>query len=147
MESIDEVSNWRCMRRRAAKRARKAGVDYDPEISIAALWRRTEGVCCLCDRVMLYPESLEHMIPLVYGGSGLLSNLTITHKGCNSRKGDSTPTYEQWMRFQDQLDRTLIIDICRMSKRDTHGVRHCETHRVSWDYEGPCPHYPVKQAA
>lgn len=76
-------------RRAARRRGATAGtVDAD------ALWTAECGICKgPLDRLLAYPDplskSLDHIIPLVHGGSHEQSNLQWTHLLCNKRKGAS----------------------------------------------------------
>lgn len=74
--------------RRAARRrgAAVGAVDVD------ALWTGECGICrAPLDRSVAYPDplskSLDHIVPLVHGGSHEQSNLQWTHIICNKRKG------------------------------------------------------------
>lgn len=79
----------RASRRRAARRA--TYVPYRP----SAIFERDNWTCGLCsepiDRETFYPDlmskSIDHVIPLVAGGTDAPDNVQAAHLLCNLRKG------------------------------------------------------------
>jgi 5-methylcytosine-specific restriction endonuclease McrA len=79
----------RANRRRAARRA--THVFYRP----SAIFERDEWMCRLCsepiDAEITYPDlmskSIDHVIPLVAGGTDAPDNVQAAHLGCNLHKG------------------------------------------------------------
>jgi 5-methylcytosine-specific restriction endonuclease McrA len=70
----------------AKRRARLAGVEYEP-INRAKLYARDQGTCQICRKPA--PEKgweMDHIVPLVLGGPHLWSNVQVTHRTCNRRK-------------------------------------------------------------
>lgn len=73
------------------KRARKRGATIGP-VDIEALWTGHCGICLLpMDPDLPYPDplskSVDHIIPLVRGGTHEQSNLQYAHLRCNFAKG------------------------------------------------------------
>lgn len=76
------------------RRARKRAVASD-SVALAGLLSDQDSFCYLCgehiDDALAYPHplsgSIDHVIPLVRGGSGLRENLRAAHLACNLRKG------------------------------------------------------------
>lgn len=60
-----------------------------------AILRKTATICALCgmplDKSLKYPDpmsiSIDHIIPVTYGGKSTLDNLQATHLICNKSKG------------------------------------------------------------
>lgn len=73
------------------RRAILAGATIGP-VDLDALWTGTCGICREpLDQTRRHPDplsqSLDHIIPLILGGSHEQSNLQWTHLRCNIRKG------------------------------------------------------------
>jgi 5-methylcytosine-specific restriction endonuclease McrA len=81
----------RAQRRRARQQTAPAEM-----VTLAALLAEQAHTCYLCgsaiDPKRKYPDALsasvDHVIPLSRGGSGLRENLRAAHLGCNVAKGD-----------------------------------------------------------
>lgn len=77
------------------RRARQRGVPSDL-VTVTELMRDQDFLCYLCntpiDPACKYPHpmcpSIDHVIPLAKGGTGLRENLRAAHMGCNSAKRD-----------------------------------------------------------
>jgi len=56
-----------------------------------SLWNKMKSpkICYLCEipLVSIRNASIDHVIPLSRGGSNRVSNLRLTHIGCNNKKG------------------------------------------------------------
>lgn len=58
------------------------------------LWRKQSWVCNICskeipaDKVHGHTVDIDHKRPLSHNGPDVVSNLALTHKRCNSLKGD-----------------------------------------------------------
>lgn len=60
-----------------------------------AILRKTATLCALCgmplDKSLKYPHpmsiSIDHILPVTYGGKSTLDNLQATHLVCNKQKG------------------------------------------------------------
>lgn len=53
-----------------------------------AAFRRQGGMCAICGKPMsMKTASLDHIVPLVYGGGVNTRNLRATHKSCNGKRG------------------------------------------------------------
>lgn len=84
----------RARRRRALILGRAVG-----PVDLEQLWASQHGLCGLCtipiDRSLSWPEpmspSVDHVVPLVKGGTHEQSNLQWTHLVCNIRKGAQAP--------------------------------------------------------
>lgn len=56
------------------------------------VWNRYKQICYLCGKYVLYKDMhVDHIVPVVLGGTNALSNLAPTHKACNLRKGKNLP--------------------------------------------------------
>lgn len=86
-EKVDAVNR----RRRAMKMDA-----YRMDVRRADIWFRDQGICQLCgiviDRSLVSPHlmslTLDHVIPLIRGGTHEPSNVQLAHRICNCRKGD-----------------------------------------------------------
>lgn len=100
-----QVAAWNVAnpeRRRAhnsANNARRRALEaaaFVEHIDIALVWTRDEGRCWLCevpvDPLLKWPDpmsgSIDHVRPLSKGGVHAMSNVALTHLGCNSSKQD-----------------------------------------------------------
>lgn len=96
-EYFDEHNTYpaEAARKRAgdARRARKRGVVRE-KFDKAAVFERDNWMCRLCgkpvDRDLRFPDpsspSLDHIIPLSFGGPHTAANVQLAHFGCNSRR-------------------------------------------------------------
>jgi 5-methylcytosine-specific restriction endonuclease McrA len=92
------VSRQECYQRR---RAQKAGV-YSEKFHHVEVYERDGWICGLCgvpvDQDRRYPDissaSLDHIVPLSYGGPHTRDNTQLAHLGCNLTKGASTSGLE-----------------------------------------------------
>lgn len=70
-------------RRRAEKMNAEAA-----DISLDEILKRDGINCYLCKKeTSIDYRTLDHITPLIRGGSHTPSNVRIAHKGCNSKKG------------------------------------------------------------
>lgn len=70
------------------RRARKRSAPHIERVFRAAVIARDNGVCYLCGRQPQgYDLTLDHVIPLVRGGSHTMDNLRVACRSCNSKKG------------------------------------------------------------
>ena len=70
-------------------RAKQEGIKYDTGITLAAIFKRDRGVCYLCNKwVTPGKASLEHVRPIIKGGTHTWDNVKLSHLKCNLRKGD-----------------------------------------------------------
>ena len=97
-----QKANWITKEARRRKRIQDALIDKD--ISVQGLYERDNGVCAICGgkcdwsdhlyrgRTFIvginYP-TIDHIIPLVKGGTHSWDNVQLAHFGCNSAKGAS----------------------------------------------------------
>ena len=73
--------------RNARRRAEKHGV-LTNNISRDEIRRRDCETCYLCNRfVSVHEMAIDHVVPLVQGGTHTLDNLRLVHRACNSKKG------------------------------------------------------------
>jgi len=88
-----ELAKDRDQRRRHKKRARKRQA-YRAPVSRSAIFERDGWRCQIC-KLKVNPRyigrhpkapSLDHIIPLVVGGTHEPSNVQLAHFGCNARK-------------------------------------------------------------
>lgn len=89
------------------RRAEKYGADFDPTVTLEALYDRDGGVCQICGERCdyesvsangkgvghLYP-TLDHINPLKNGGSHTWDNVQLAHHFCNSKKREHELTEE-----------------------------------------------------
>jgi 5-methylcytosine-specific restriction endonuclease McrA len=70
-------------------RACKAGVEADKSVTLVKVFKRDRGICYLCE-LWVQPRhaSMDHVTPIVRGGTHTFSNIRLTHIKCNLRKGD-----------------------------------------------------------
>lgn len=70
--------------------ARKANVETEP-IDPLIVAERDAWTCYLCEQKVDRPDmSLDHVVPIVDGGTHTYSNVSLTHLVCNLRKGAGT---------------------------------------------------------
>lgn len=74
----------------AKRRARvRSGGGELSAAALASIIERDCGRCYLCGEVVSRSDrSFDHVIPLAKGGSNDPANVALTHRRCNSRKGD-----------------------------------------------------------
>jgi 5-methylcytosine-specific restriction endonuclease McrA len=85
----------------ARYRARQAAASgsytsADVEIAIA----RQDGECVYCGRIIIEAYHVDHVIPLIAGGSNAASNIQVTCETCNCQKGRKT--HEQYLAFRSK---------------------------------------------
>ena len=80
-------------RRNRRARVRAAEGTHTAE-DIALLYQEQEGRCGYCGITLYDDYHVDHMIPIVRGGSNGPENLLVTCMLCNSSKCDKTP--EEW---------------------------------------------------
>lgn len=91
------------------RRARLAGVEADPKVSVASLRKIHGDNCCYCGAEMSFIRrprgegiapnraTLEHIVPISRGGSHTFGNTALACHRCNVSKNDKTPEeYEAW---------------------------------------------------
>lgn len=91
------------------RRARLAGVEADPKVSVASLRKIHGDDCCYCGVEMSFIRrsrgegiapnraTLEHTVPISRGGSHTFENTALACHRCNVSKNDKTPEeYEAW---------------------------------------------------
>jgi hypothetical protein len=77
------------------RRARLQASESEP-YRRGEVFNRDDGICQLCskpvDRLAVYPDpmsmSVDHVIPISWGGSDTLSNVQLAHLVCNLKKGN-----------------------------------------------------------
>ena len=53
------------------------------------IYKKTNGKCYLCNNILDFEKmTIDHVIPVSKGGSGLFHNLMPAHEKCNQKKGD-----------------------------------------------------------
>lgn len=73
------------------RRAIKAGVVAMSGITMDAVYKRDNGMCCICGNwVPRTDATIEHLYPLSRGGSHTLRNVGTAHNRCNNVKGNRT---------------------------------------------------------
>ncbi len=71
------------------KADRRGGSRKSKREKFRLLFERQGGVCAICLKPMLDGGNLDHIIPASMGGTYGAENLRATHRGCNSRRGNS----------------------------------------------------------
>jgi len=66
------------------------------------------GRCFLCGEPVGGKATFDHLIPQAYGGVDEPSNVVLTHRRCNQKKGDRLPTPEEIERFIQQRRRSKL---------------------------------------
>ena len=81
------------------------------KLSLDYLYAKAKGICYVCKKpVARERASREHIIPLSIGGTDAESNLSISHKRCNSKRGNGyKPIYSKHHKI-DQKHFTLLED-------------------------------------
>jgi 5-methylcytosine-specific restriction endonuclease McrA len=70
------------------RRARLANVEFDPTITLDVVYRRDDGVCQICDELVVrYEASIDHIIPVSRDGAHTWDNVQLAHRTCNRKKG------------------------------------------------------------
>lgn len=70
-----------------AYQTRRAGLEQGP-VDYADIVLRDRGLCRVClKRVAKRDQSFDHIIPVSKGGPHTQSNIQLTHKACNSKRG------------------------------------------------------------
>lgn len=80
-------------------------VDWEEaRISLDLLYEKAKGICFVCKRkVSRHAASREHIIPRSLGGTNHPSNLTVSHKKCNNKRGNGfKPIYSQFHRTDEK---------------------------------------------
>jgi 5-methylcytosine-specific restriction endonuclease McrA len=71
----------------ATRRARQRRVGTIEPIDRDYVYKRDRGVCSLCGRKVRKKDiSIDHIVPLSQGGAHCLTNVTLVHLQCNTRK-------------------------------------------------------------
>ena len=71
----------------ATRRARKRRAGKIEPIDRDYIYKRDQGICSLCGRkVRKQDMSIDHIVPLSLGGAHCLTNVTLVHLQCNTRK-------------------------------------------------------------
>lgn len=83
---------WNMKKRR---RMKQAWTDESKTITLEKLYERDGGTCWLCGKQCDYSAdindnnypSIDHVIPIAYGGKDEWKNIRLAHRGCNTLKG------------------------------------------------------------
>jgi 5-methylcytosine-specific restriction endonuclease McrA len=71
----------------ATRRARKRRAGKIEPIDRDYVYKRDRGICSLCGRKVRKQDiSIDHIVPLSLGGAHCLTNVTLVHLQCNTRK-------------------------------------------------------------
>lgn len=80
----------------ALRRARLKAATFGP-VDLAAVIERDNSTCYLCGRQLAQQEvTIDHVIPLVRGGSHTADNLRVACRPCNSRKNGRLLSECEW---------------------------------------------------
>lgn len=69
------------------RRAQKRGVYAEKGITLKALILRDEGICGICKETVYDNPTMDHIIPLIKGGTHTWDNVQLAHFYCNASKG------------------------------------------------------------
>lgn len=95
------------------RRARLAGVETDPGVTVPALRKRDGDNCCYCGIEMTFQRgkrgdgiapnraTLEHIVPITKGGGHTFANTALACHRCNVRKNNKTT--EEWAEHRGLL--------------------------------------------
>lgn len=74
---------------RQRHRAGVLGIECDVTITLAKIFRRDRGMCCICGTwVKPKHASMDHVLPVSKGGTHTFGNVQLVHLVCNLRKGN-----------------------------------------------------------
>jgi len=83
--------------------------------------------CVYCGKGNI-PLEIEHIIPKTRGGSNRVSNLTLSCRECNLRKGNKTATEFGYPMLQNQAKKSLKeIAFMTLVKKRIVDLLHCDT--------------------
>lgn len=76
--------------KRAKLESRAPGLSHRKRLALLAEWRRKGAICVYCG--VLAVETVDHVVPLVLGGTNYEGNLAPSCRKCNSSKAGKTVT-------------------------------------------------------
>lgn len=105
--------------RRVDREANAAGLTTTQRRRLLQLWKRQRRTCWYCPNQV---ESVDHLIPLVRGGTNQEGNLVPACRSCNSRKQDRLPiefrlgrnASSTWQPFRERARAPKIERISRI---------------------------------
>lgn len=89
------------MREAKKKRERQLKAQFVSEVSYDTLYKRDKGICQICG-LPVHPDkgcdnswdgTIDHIIPLSVGGKHALDNCQLSHRICNSLKGQTDASF------------------------------------------------------
>jgi len=98
--------NPEMMNKRTKKRKEQGGrINFSDEIRVV-LWNRNGRICLLCNNLITDFASahVDHMTPVVKGGTNNLGNLCLAHAQCNKEKHNKTFAEHWEWRRKNNLD-------------------------------------------
>jgi 5-methylcytosine-specific restriction endonuclease McrA len=101
----DDPHQRRCDRAKAAP-----GLSYSARRRLLARWKRQGRLCAYCDAMV---STLDHVVPLVRGGTNYEGNLVPCCKRCNSSK--SYRLIVEWPRFRAGVAWSVSVMSARAS--------------------------------
>lgn len=88
LESVRRRDRRTKISNRQVHRAKSLGIECDPSITLAKLFKRDYGTCAYCGEwVKPRHASIDHAQPLSRGGTHEWDNVQLMHFKCNLRKG------------------------------------------------------------
>lgn len=66
------------------KATRKASMGFYKEIAIQSIVHRCGNICGICGEPLKDPIIIDHIIPVLYGGTDNIDNLRAVHLSCHS---------------------------------------------------------------
>jgi hypothetical protein len=76
-------------------------IEVAARISLDYLYEKAKGICYVCNKpVARAVASREHILPESLGGTNDPSNLTLSHKKCNNKRGNGYKSiHSRYHRF------------------------------------------------
>lgn len=90
LESVRKRDKRSKISYRQRYRTKAVGLECDDSIDLAGVFKRDRGICGICRRwVQPRYASMDHIKPIIRGGTHTWENIQLTHIKCNLRKGIS----------------------------------------------------------
>lgn len=89
LESVRRRDKKNKLSVRQIYRAKQNGLEYDASVTLAKVFKSYRGLCGICGHwVQPRYASMDHIIPMIRGGTHTFDNIQLTHLRCNLQKGD-----------------------------------------------------------
>jgi CRISPR/Cas system Type II protein with McrA/HNH and RuvC-like nuclease domain len=119
--------------------------EFDFDITLETLYKRDNGVCYLCGEVCDWSDhewrdgnhytgnkypTIDHVVPLMLGGSHTWENIRLACFKCNTEKGATTPTFTKEMAREEA--RKFARERCTNRKKTAQYTKDGKLIRI-WD--------------